>query len=394
MLTIPIFDSDQHYYEPVDAFTRYLPKGWGQRTVQLAKIDGRLKLLVAGQVNKAVANPLFDPVAKPGALVDYYRGNPEGKDLAEYLRNREPLPDYYRSPAARLAKMDEQQVDRVWMLPSAAMTVEELMRDPEATAVAFHAFNQWVVDDWGFNYQDRIFTPPYLAMGDVPAAVKEVEWALDQSSKIFVVRPSSIWTIEGWRPPGHEIFDPIWARLNEAKAVVVSHIGDVGSMGLLERYEDVEKDFLSQAPPPLQIAMGHGRPIHNYLASIVCDRLFERFPNLRVASVENGADYLPNLLHGLRRAGTQRPGYFKSDPVEQFLEHVWVAPFWEDDLDQAISLIGAERVLFGSDYPHVEGLEAPHDYDPDVAHLDEHTRMRVMYANAAELTGVPIPATA
>jgi predicted TIM-barrel fold metal-dependent hydrolase len=136
--------------------------------------------------------------------------------------------------------------------------------------------------------------------------------------------------------------------------------------------------------------MGHSRPISNYLAAVTCDRLFERFPNVRIASVENGADCLPLLTAGLRRAGRQRPGYFKSDPLEQFREHVWIAPFWEDDIDEAIEYIGADRVLFGSDWPHVEGLKNPRDYESIVEHLGADDRQAIMYANCAELTGLGV----
>lgn len=53
--------------------------------------------------------------------------------------------------------------------------------------------------------------------------------------------------------------------------------------------------------------------------------MFERFPNVRVASVENGAEL---LLAGLNRAGFQRPTYFASEPVRQFTVHVRVAPIF------------------------------------------------------------------
>jgi predicted TIM-barrel fold metal-dependent hydrolase len=95
------------------------------------------------------------------------------------------------------------------------------------------------------------------------------------------------------------------------------------------------------------------------------------------------------LLAGLRRASFQRPGWFSEDPVDQFKRNVWVAPFWEDSLADAVDLIGADRVLFGSDWPHPEGMFTPRDYDKVVAELDDaDATRRIMYANAAELTGI------
>jgi predicted TIM-barrel fold metal-dependent hydrolase len=232
-------------------------------------------------------------------------------------------------------------------------------------------------------------------MGDVARAVEEVEWALAHGARLFVVRPSGVYTAEGWRSPGDAMFDPIWARLNEAHAVVIAHIGDVGGPGI-ERYEPrrTREGTFSAPPSPLDIAMGHNRAIENYLASLVCDRLYERFPSLRVASVENGADCLPNLVAGMKRARAQRPGYFQSDPLEQLLDHTWVAPFWEDDLEQAVRLIGSDRVLFGSDWPHAEGLPEPLSYEKVVAELDDPVATRrIMFENAAALTGITTTAT-
>lgn len=383
----PVFDADQHYYEPLDAFTRHLPKEWRHRTVQEAIIDGRVRFIVGGHVNTTVSNPTFDPIVKPGAMAQYFRGNPEGKQLEEFLSEREPIPDYYRDRDARLRKLDEQEIQAAWLLPTIGMAYEEdLQFDPQACAVAFRAFNHWLLDDWGFVYADRLFSAPYLAMGDIDAAAQEVDWALAQGVRLFVVRPTGVYTESGWRSPGDPCFDPVWARLNEAGVTVVPHVAEVGGVGL-DRFVEHATDIIGSAPPPLQIVVGHERPIANYLAALVCDRLFDRFPQLRIASVENGAEFLPLLLAGLRRASFQRPGYFKDDPVDTFKHYVWVAPFWEDDLAGCVAQIGAERVLFGSDWPHPEGLAEPRQYEKVVAELDDPAaERRIMHDNTAELT--------
>lgn len=386
----PIFDADQHYYEPTDAFTRHLPREWAPRTVQEVKIGKRTRFLVGGKINEAVTNPTFDPIVKPGAMTSYFRGNPEKKTLAECLAEREPMPAYYRNRDARLAKMDEQGVQFVWMLPTLGMAYEEdLQEDPEAAGIAFKAFNRWMLDDWGYNYRDRIFTAPYLAMGDREACIKEIEFGLANGARTFVVRPTGIYTKDGWRSPGDSWFDPIWARIEEAGATVIPHIAEVGGNGL-DRFVPKEiKGIIGTEPSALQIAVGHERPIANYLSALVCDRLFERFPKLRIASIENGAEFLPLVMAGLKRASYQRPNYFKEHPVEMFKRNIWVAPFWEDDLAEAVRYIGADRVLFGSDWPHPEGMLKPLDYCEVVAELkDPNAERQIMFKNAAYLTGL------
>jgi hypothetical protein len=87
----PVFDADNHYYEALDAFTRHLDPALGPRCVQWCEIDGRRYHVLGGRVSKAVTNPTFNPIAKPGAMYEYFRGNPNGRNPMEFLADREPI---------------------------------------------------------------------------------------------------------------------------------------------------------------------------------------------------------------------------------------------------------------------------------------------------------------
>ena len=52
-----------------------------------------------------------------------------------------------------------------------------------------------------------------------------------------------------------------------------------------------------------------------------------------------------------------QPHDFPEDPVEQLRNNVWIAPYYEDDLPELAEVIGVDKILFGSDWPHGEGLE-------------------------------------
>ena len=161
----PVFDADNHYYEALDAFTRHLDPKLGPRCVQWCEIDGRKYHVVGGRVSQAVVNPTFDPIAKAGAMHDYFRGNPDGKQPLEFLREREPIPAEYRDRDARIAKLDEFGLEAVWLFPTLGMLYEELLSDDiDAVTQTFTAFNRWLDDDWGFAYQDRIFAAPYISL--------------------------------------------------------------------------------------------------------------------------------------------------------------------------------------------------------------------------------------
>ena len=105
------FDADNHYYEALDAFSRHLDPQHATRVFQWAQIDGRTYPVLGGRVFRGVKNATFDPVALPGVLSDYFRGNPHGEDPVELLRRHEPIRPAYRDRDARLATLDEHGLD-------------------------------------------------------------------------------------------------------------------------------------------------------------------------------------------------------------------------------------------------------------------------------------------
>ena len=73
---------------------------------------------------------------------------------------------------------------------------------------------------------------------------------------------------------------------------------------------------------PFVDAVMHHRLIHDFVAALIVHGLFERHPTLRLASIENGATWVPGLVRVLRRLQSQNPGMFKKNPVDQFHENV------------------------------------------------------------------------
>jgi predicted TIM-barrel fold metal-dependent hydrolase len=380
------FDGDNHYYEALDAFTRHLDPKLGPRTVQWADIGGRKYQVVGGRVSRVVANPTFDPIAKAGAMHDYFRGNPEQKFPLEFLKDREPIRPEYRNRDARLAVMDEQGLGKVWMFPTLGMLYEEpLKHDPEAVAITFTAFNRWLAEDWGFAHEGRIFAAPYVSLADPAWAVRELEWALDHGARLVVMRPAAPTTATGQRPPTDPMFDPFWARVNEAGITVVVHAADSGYSSQGYAKDGFAATFEGAERPSIKM-LTMERAIYDFLACLVFDDLFRRFPNVRVASVENGSEFLPDLLKKLLSYHRRIPGFFREDPRDVFRRHVWINPFWEDDVEEIVDHVGAERVVFGSDWPHIEGMPEPLDYVREVKAFDAATQRRILADNAAELT--------
>jgi predicted TIM-barrel fold metal-dependent hydrolase len=379
------FDADNHYYESLDAFTRHLDPKLGPRIIQWADIGGRRYHVIGGRVSRAVVNPTFDPVAKAGALAEYFRGNPSGKKAQEYLAAREPIRPEYRDRDIRLEVMDAQGVECIWLFPTLGMIYEELLaHDPEGVGIMFRAFNRWLAEDWGCHYANRIFAAPYIALADIETAVDELEWALDEGARTVCMRPAAPRTLLGQRPPADPMFDPFWARVNEAGITVVVHAGDNGYTSNGYAADGFAATFAGANRPSIKM-LNLERAIYDFLASLVFDRLFDRFPNVRIASVENGSEFLADLFRKLRSASRKLPGFFDEDPVETFRRHIWINPFWEDDVNEVVELMGADRVIFGSDWPHIEGMASPLDYAVELKAFDTATQQLILRDNALAL---------
>jgi predicted TIM-barrel fold metal-dependent hydrolase len=382
----PIWDADNHYYEALDAFTRHLDPALGPRCVQWATIDGRQYHVLGGKVSRAVTNATFDPVSKPGCLSEYFRGNPNKVNPLELLRDHEPIRPAYRDPVARLATLDEQGLEGCFLFPTLGMIYEEpLKHDPFAVCATFRAFNRWLLDDWGLDHEGRILTAPYLTLADADWAVEELEWALDHGARMIVMRTAAPTTVVGRRSPFDTMFDPFWARVDEAGIAVVVHAGDSGPSSDGYAVDGFAANFASGDFRPTIKSFAIEKAVHDYLLSMVLAGHFAKFPNLRVASIENGAEFIPDLFRKLRSQDKKMAGYFKEDPVDIFRRHVWINPFWEDRLTDVVEWVGADRVIFGSDWPHIEALPHPLDYVPETKPLSPDDRRKVLHDNAVEL---------
>jgi len=367
------FDADNHYYEAEDAFTRHIDPRMARRCMQWAQVEGRKRLLVGGKVNRFIPNPTFDPVAKPGVLDAYFRGkNPEAKGVAELFGDLEPINPAYRDRDVRLAVMDTQQLEAALFFPTLGVGMEEsLKHDPAAVCAAFQAFNRWLHDDWGFAYRERIFGAPYMTLVNpdgaacADAAVAELDWALARDARVVVMRCAPVATAEGPRSLADPVYDPYWARANEAGITVAFHSGDAGYYKFAAEWGE-DPEFKAFDFRPLRLCLS-ANPVHDAMAAILCHGLLDRHRNLRLATIEAGSSWVEPLLSKMKKAYGQMPMAFDQDPVEAFQRHVWVSPYYEDDLRALRDTIGADHVLFGSDYPHAEGLAEPVDFVEDLA---------------------------
>ncbi|MCH2171761.1 amidohydrolase [Myxococcota bacterium] len=385
-LDFKLFDGDNHYYEAEDAFTRHMDRRMQQRCMQWAEVNGRKNLLVAGKVNRFIPNPTFDPVAKPGCLDDYYQGKNEGgASIKEAFGDLEPIRPEYRDRDARIRVMDEQGVEGALFFPTLGVGMEEaLYPDGEAIHAAFKAFNRWLDEDWGFAYQERIFSAPYLSLVDLDEAIAELEWVLSRDARVIVMRSAPVRTASGNRSPADPYYDPFWARVNEAGITVAYHGGDAGYGRYLEDWGE-GGEVQSFKVTPMKSLCGSSRSPFDMMAALICHGVFHRFPNVRVASIEMGSHWVFWLIQSFQRTYGMDPGSFQEDPLETFKRHVTISPFHEDNVDGLKELMGTDRLLMGSDWPHAEGLPLPSDYIRELKNFQSDEIRAVMRDNGLAL---------
>ena len=212
ILDFPVFDADNHLYETQDSLTQHLPDRY-KGAVDYVEVRGRTKIVVRGTISEYIPNPTFEVVARPGAQEEYFRvGNPEGKSYRELVGEPMKAIPAFRDPVARVELMDELGLDRTLMFPTLASLLEERMRDdPDLIHAVIHSLNQWLYEEWSFNYEDRIFTTPVISLPIVEKALEELEWVLERGAKTVLIRPAPVPGYGGSRSFGLRGVRPVLA---------------------------------------------------------------------------------------------------------------------------------------------------------------------------------------
>jgi predicted TIM-barrel fold metal-dependent hydrolase len=270
------------------------------------------------------------------------------------------------------------------MFPTLASLIEERMRDdPDLIHVVVHALNQWMHEVWSFDYKNRIYTTPVISLPVVDKAIEELEWCLERGARAVLIRPAPVPGYRGPRSFALPEFDPFWKRVVDNGVLVGFHSSDSGYSRYQSEWEGRSSEMLPfKANAFRQVA--EWRPVEDAVASMVCHGMLTRFPDLKVAVIENGSSWVEPLMVKLADVYKKVPDGFGEDPVET-MKRIHVSPFWEEDMAELAGLIGIERVLFGSDWPHPEGLADPVSYVDALHNLGEADQAKIMGGNLTRL---------
>jgi predicted TIM-barrel fold metal-dependent hydrolase len=405
-LSYPVFDADNHMYETTEAFTKYLPAEY-EGLVKYVQINGRTKIALRNVISEYIPNPTFNKVAPPGAQeIEFRLKNPSSKTPvgggAEFGGNKnEPRmagmpPRYIESPAAffdpvaRLELMNEQKVDRAMMWPTLASLLEErLADDPKASAVVVHALNEWMYEHWTYNFENRIFATPVINLSIVDEAIKELDYVAERGARAVLIRPATV-PDYGVRRRSFALpeFDPFWARVQEAGILVGMHASDDGYTRFTNEWDgitDEHQPFKGRSKFTSLVGSEY-RSIRDAVYSIIGHGLATRFPDIRFMPVENGSQWVPTAIKQMKKLYERSPNGWFEDPIVALHRSIVVHPFFEEDVMGIVNAIGVDNVVFGSDFPHPEGMADPTAF---VAELDdslsEADKAKIMGGNLSKL---------
>jgi predicted TIM-barrel fold metal-dependent hydrolase len=325
----------------------------------------------------------------PGAMLN--KLNPM-RDLDQL--SREQLVERYNAmrPAfefkePRLHLMDVQGVD-VAVLHAVGTGWESALTrgDVEAGYAVARAFNDWLFEDWGYAHANRIFVPVPVPLFEVDHAVAELQRVLARGARLIDLPPGPAYG----RSPFDPYFDPFWAVVNESQTRVAVHLG--GHYGCYggdwsedprARYQDFNGFQW--------VSYWGDRPIMETVTAMMFHNLFGRFPNIQVLIAEFGTVWLPYLLRKLDHAMMlgRRPkwGTLPGRPTGVFKERCVIAPYPEENVTRPIEAVGTDCLVFGSDFPHSEGIPDPIQYVSQLGGLDDATVRKVMRDNLSRFLG-------
>jgi predicted TIM-barrel fold metal-dependent hydrolase len=383
-----MYDADNHLYEVADAFTRHLPAERQRDFYWTTDERGHRHIVLGGKVFDYLPNPTFDPIAVAGCLLEVFKGETsmlEHKNSAYQFEALADRPEYQQREA-RLGRMDEQGVEASLVFPTLVSGIEEATgTDVDLTMDLLWSFNRWLDDDWGFAFQDRIFATAVISLADVDEAVTMLEWALARGCRAIMVRPSPVPTRMGWRSPADPMFDPFWARCQEAQVLVCGHLSATGYHRYSGDWTGVYEFAPHRPQGPFAAISTHARDTMDFFTAMVVQGAVARHPRLRLLSVENGSDWVHWIVERFKVEYQRYPGSFPEEPVAAFERCVWVVPYWEEPIHELTDYVPVERILAGSDFPHSDGLPEPRAFAKALDEFSAADVRRIMRDNLRSL---------
>jgi predicted TIM-barrel fold metal-dependent hydrolase len=179
-------------------------------------------------------------------------------------------------------------------------------------------------------------------------------------------------------------YEPFWAAAEELGMAVGVHEGFQPAVPPLG-WDRRPSNFL------VMHAVSHTFEQMFACAQLIAEGVLDRHPGLRVVFLEAGGGWVPYWLARLDHQVDSYAGYaprMHLTPSEYFARQCWVSfEIDEATLAALVPFVGADRIVWGSDYPHADSTfpGALDELRATIASLDAAQQERILCANAAAL---------
>ncbi len=379
---VDVIDADSHLTPVPDLWTSRAPAAYKNRVLHIEHHNDKQVWVMDG----AVVGPVFG-----GSVIDKDDRKYAFNDSMIIFGNDDVHAGAY-DPDARLRVLDDNGIHRQVLFPNTiGLGGQELGRagDDVVKLMCVQIYN-----DAGAEIQAasnlRFLPMPILPAWDIDLCVKETERmaALGMRGVNLTSDPQDL----GAPDLASRAWDPLWAACEDLHMPVHFHIGaSVTTMNFYGQYFWPSQDeYVKPAIGGSMLFIGNARVLIN----TVYAGIFDRFPKLRMVSVESGVGWIPFMLetmdYELMENAPEQFKALKRKPSEYFRDH-WHATYWFERnngrLQELMDQVGEDNVLFSTDFPHPtclypRPLEAVAE---TMAGLRDSTRRKVLGENAAKL---------
>jgi predicted TIM-barrel fold metal-dependent hydrolase len=270
--------------------------------------------------------------------------------------------------------------------------------DYEHRLAGIRAHNRWLVD-WCGQFPERRAGIGQIFLNDIDDAIDDVRWIKEHGLRGGILLPNVPPDVKWVAPLYDPVYDRLWALCEELEVPINAHGGtgspDYGKYPVSALLYITEVGFYSQRP----------------LVHMILGGVFERFPRLKLVITETGCTWVPPLLRQLdaqieQIRSTGQTGEIRYGDAhklnhlasEYFQQNVWmgISQPGPGDVAAGRQVLGADRFMWGSDYPHDEGTHPfTREHLRQVFPGAEPAEMsRILAENAAQLYDFDLPSLA
>lgn len=374
-----IIDADSHFMEPLDLWERYIDPKFRSRCLRFERnVDtGRYEMVINENKRiRGVGEFTLEQVFGVGVA---YGQKEEGKGLGTF--------DFATAFNNKLEDMDERIkfLDREgfacqFIFPTLGLQWEAHVTDPELAAAHCRAYNTWASEVCA-THRNRLFPVGHISFWNPPEAVRELERIAKAGMRTVFI---GAMPIEG-KSFGCPEYDPVWAKAQELEIAIGIHL-------VVHRNYSGHDWYMDRRPGFMYMSMNVIQDPRMVLTTMVYDGVFERFPHLRVATIESGSGWVVEWMDRLdyRYSYMGHSCAMKRPASEYFARNIWIsADPTERLLPYMIELTSDDKYFIGSDFPHAEGFIDPIvNTRKALAKLPEASINKVLGDNAAKFFGV------